>query len=386
MSEAPSPTSGAPAVDAGPLANAVNPATIAPRRMSEMGHAAFQGDLPALPPPPTKPANQQLEAAPEAESQPDLQPESTEPEQPVEGALTPEQKAAKYEEWLSSPDLPDELLTRTVWDQDGFPSTVEQLLKRDRSERLTYADYQKKTTEHAKAVRDFEQRQGAYQAFEGDLLSGDPERAMRALRWSGKEKAFEQAIVKPYVQRMAMLEELQQKNPALVQRMLQAEAAEDKAALLERRLQQMQQQQLQAQQQQNDAEGVNAPDIQHVMQHINTRVPALAKEMGIPHSDAFQHHLENVFIEATNGQRGASGQWIVAPTIQVGRTPSDDVLRQLVDAAWTKTRKLIAGSPRRQPQQLPPPPAAAAVTGPAAKPGTPGNISAPERRRLSDMR
>lgn len=376
-----------PAAPSGPLANAVAPAEIAPRRMSEMGHAAYQANLPELPPPPTKaPANQQLEAAPEPESAPETQPETPEVEQPAEeGVLTPEQRAAKYDELMSSPDLDLEAFgDKTIWvkDRDGNP--VPMRLADVQQHTMLYRDYQHKTTELAKKTRAVDAKEQGIQSFQRDLTSGDPQLAMRAMRWMGAEKSLHGMVVQ-YVQRMAHLEGL---PPALRDEFLAGERARDEAEAYKRQLLARQQQEQAEAARQQQEQGINAPAVQHVMQHIEQRLPGVIKALGVTDSPAFQRELGEVMVRATEGERGPDGRWIVAPTLQYGRTPTDETLRQLVGEARERVAALIAAAGGRQPPKpkLPPPPAAAAVSGPAAKPGTAGNISTPERRRLSDMR
>ena len=379
-----------PAAPSGPLANAVAPAEIAPRRMSEMGHAAYQANLPELPPPPQQHANQQgepLNKNPEQVQELAEKPaeEAAQPLNEPEGALTPEQRAAKYDELMSSPDLDLEVFgDKTIWTKDRDGNPVPMRLADVQQHTMLYRDYQHKTTELAKKTRAIEQQQNGMQAFQKDLTSGDPQLAMRAMRWMGAEKSLHGMVVQ-YVQRMAHLEGL---PPALRDEFLAGERARDEAEAYKRQLlARQQQEQAEAARQQQEL-GINAPAVQHVMQHIEQRLPAVIKSLGVTDSPAFQRELGEVMVRATEGERGPDGRWIVAPTLQYGRTPTDETLRQLVGEARERVAALIAAAGGRQPPKpkLPPPPAAAAVSGPAAKPGTAGNISTPERRRLSDMR
>jgi hypothetical protein len=364
----------------------VAPAEIAPRRMSEMGHAAYQANLPELPPPPM-PANQQTPAAAaEAESQPETQQPETPPEaEPQEGAPTVEQLAAEWQKHKDSPDLDlDAFGDKVIWTKDRDGNQVPMRVSDIPRHTMLYGDYQAKTTEMAKERRVLEQHQAGIQAFQRDLLSGDPQLGMKAMRWMGAEKTMHGMVV-AYVQRMARLEGL---APDVREEFLAGERAKDEADMLRRQLQARQLQEQQLAQSQAAQQGIQAPDIQHVMGHIEQRLPDVCKAMGVTDSPAFQRELGEVLARATEGERGPDGRWIVAPTIQRGRTPTDESLRQLVGEARERVQALIAAAGGRQPprQQLPPPPAAAAVSGPAAKPGTAGNISTPERRRLSDMR
>ena len=362
-----------------PLAGAVSPAEVhqQSRRLSEMeGPAPGMVDLRAEVAG-GDPATAPTEPAPEGEPAPE-QPPEVDPEQP-----TPEQLAAEWQKHRDSPDLDVEAFgDKVLWvkDRDGNPVPLR--VRDVERQTLLYRDYQHKTTELARERRAVEAQQQGMQAFQRDLLSGDPQTALKAMRWIGADKSMH-AMVVSYVQRMAQLEGM---PDAIRQQFLEGERARDRAEQLERQLAARQQQEQQLAQQQAAEQGINAPDIQHVMQHVEQRLPDICKQLGVVQSDVFDRELGDRIARAAEGERGADGRWTTAPTIQRGRTPTDDVLRQLVGAAWEETQRLIARASGLAPKpKLPPPPAAAAVTGPAAKPGQRGNISQPERKRWSDM-
>lgn len=373
-------------------------------RLSDMDNVTARIQLPSLDAPP--PANTQkprvaLQQPPAAEpaAAPELQPlEGEQPEeQPQDGVLTPEEAHAKYTELMAAPDLDLEAFAdKTIWVEDREGNQVPLRVGDIPKHVMLYRDYQHKTTEFSRKLKGVEQRENTVNAFGVDFFSGDPDTTMRAVRWAcgsgpeaaAKMKALEKSLIIPYVQRMAKLEELSKKDPYAVQEILEGERARDEAIMLKRQLQARQQQEQQWQQQQAEQQGINAPDIQHVMGHLDQRLPEVIKALRVTDSPAFRRELGEVMLRATEGERGPDGRWLVAPTIQRGRTPTDDVLRQLVGAAKERVDLLIAQAQGRQPprsRQLPPPPAATAVTGPAAKPGQRGNISQPERLRWSDM-
>jgi hypothetical protein len=191
------------------------------------------------------------------------------------------------------------------------------------------------------------------------------------------------SMVVAYVQCMAELEGL---SPGVRQQFIEGEKARDRAEALERQLQARQQQEQQWAEQQAQQQGIQAPDIQHVMGHIEQRLPAISKMLGVTLSPVFDRELGEVLVRATEGERGPDGRWLTAPTIQRGRTPTDDVLRALVGEAKERVQALITSSGARQPPKPKlPPVAAAGVTGPAAKPGQRGNIGQPQALRWSDM-
>jgi hypothetical protein len=359
-------------------------------RLSDMSDPTARLVLPPLDrPEPAARAPQQQ--PPEPTEAPELAPlegqseETPAPEGDQPAQETPEQLAAKYQELMASPDLDPEVFgDKIIWTKDRQGNPVPMRVADVERHTMLYGDYQFKTRELAAERRQFEQHNAGMQAFQRDLLSGDPQQALKAMRWVGAEKSMH-AMVVAYVQRMAQLEGL---PPDIRQQFIDGERARDEAEMLRRQVAAREQQERAWREQQAQQQGLEAPDIQHVMGHIQQRLPALMQEAGVVQSDAFDRLLGEQLTRATEGERGPDGKWLTAPIIQRGRTPTDDVLRQIVGAAREELQALIARSGARHPprsRQLPPPPAAAAVTGPAAKPGTRGNLTEPERLRWSDM-
>jgi len=388
MSDVAAATGGATSAPASPLdspmAGAVAPSEVR-ARLSDM-RDGFKPPQPAAAPASNVVAKQEAPTPEVAEGEPLPVFEGDQPAEPQpEGDQpTPEQLAAEYQRLKDSPDLDLEAFgDKTIWlDMPDGPQPIR--LKDIKQNVLLYRDYQKKTTELARTREQVEGKGRAIDAFAADLQRG-PEGVMQALRWAGAEKSFHGAVVQ-YVQRMAMLEGMPE---PMRQQFLEGERARDKAEMLERQLQAREAAERAAQERQAQEQGPNAPDIAHVTAHIEARLPDLLKSVGIqPGDELFDGELGQVMWEATQGERSPDGsRWVRPPVMQRGRTPTDDVLRQLVGAARERyDAKLARATGRQPPRPQLPPVAAARVTGPAAQPGQRGNISQPQRRAWSDMK
>ena len=155
----------------------------------------------------------------------------------------------------------------------------------------------------------------------------------------------------------------------------------------------MQEQAAYQKQQEEQQQGVNAPDIQFVYDHIYKLMPEVQKALGISdaeyESDAFQYELDRVFSRAAAGVKDAQGRWIEAPTIQRGRAPSRQLVQQLVlttkQAIDGRTSSVLARRVKPPKQQAPIASSPMRGGGPAAQVGQRGNIGQPQRMRWSDM-
>ena len=311
----------------------------------------------------------------ELEQTPAEEQQEPDPNQP----LTPEQQAAKYNEWMNSDQIPEEFLDRPIWVPDGKDGHVPVRLRDIHNNVLLYNDYQRKTTVLAEGNRQVEAFKAGRQNWVNDMTSGDPERGLRAIRGVGAEKCLEAIVVK-FVQNMAALEGL---SPQMQAQFLAGQKAQDRAYFAEQRLQQIQQEQERARLQAEQQQGTNAPDITYVQDSINAALPAIYKELNVQDSPAMDHILSSMLAEAAQGVRDPqTGQWITPPTIQLGRAPTKQLLTQIVLAAKQRadTWAVPQGKPIKAPPTKP-----LQQSGPAAKPGQRGNISTPPRQRFSDL-
>jgi hypothetical protein len=327
---------------------------------------------PQVEPDPTQPVEEAVEGEPEAET-----------EQQQDGTLTPEQQIAKYKEWMDSDQIPEEFLDRPIWVPDGKDNQVPIRLRDVPQNVMLYHDYQKKTTEVAQHRRQNEAYDAGRKRWVQDMNSGDPQAGLRAIRGIGADKTLG-AIVVQYIKDMAALEGLPDHAR---QRILQAQALEDRAYFLEQQLQaRVQQEQQAAQQQEAEAaqQGANAPDIKYVQDSITKQLPEVLKALRIEETELFNHFMSHKLAAAASGVRDQqTGQWLTPPTIQLGRAPTKALLMQLATAAKQEADASMASHGRG----LTPPPAAKPLqgSGPAAKPGQRGNISTPERRPFSEL-
>jgi hypothetical protein len=317
--------------------------------------------------------------------QPDVQPlEGAE----VEGAPTPEQ----LQEWREFQDNPnidtDKHGDKVLWyDADGKGDMRPIRLKDVPNNILMYNDYQRKTTEVAERNRQLDRRENGQKQLIADITHEDPTVGLRAWRAMMPEQQVEKMVLS-YIQERAALEKL---DPALQQKFLAQQKLEDENFYYKRRLERIETAQQQQAELQKQQQGAAAPDIQFVQQHIVDALPSVFQQMGIPESehssDAFQYELDRQFTLAASGQRNSDGTWAVAPTIQRGRAPSRQTIQQIVVAAKQSVDKLMSSTyaKRVAPPKRVAPAATFSGTGPAAAPGTRGNISAPERKRWSDM-
>lgn len=314
----------------------------------------------------------------ETQAQPE---EVQQEEQQPEGVLTAEQKAAKYDEWLNSDQIPDELLDRPIWIDDGNGGSEPIRLRDIKNNVLMYKDYQRKTTKLAEGERKVEAYNKGRQRWIEDMNSGDPVRGLRAIRGVGADKTLENIVVQ-FVQDMARMERM---DPADRARLIRAQQLEDENYYLRQNYELQQQQAREEAERQAAEQGINAPDVKYVQDSIQEQLPLIYKELNVQDSELMDHLLGPMLAEAASGQRDPrTGQWIVAPTIQLGRKPSKDVLTRIVLAAKQKAEAMTAGGLSRPAAQTPPTKPLQG-SGPAAKPGTRGNISQPEQRRFSDL-
>lgn len=333
-------------------------------------------DLMKPAPPNTGEEGQQGEET-EAEAQPEAE-QQTEEQEP--GVLTPEQQAAKYQEWMDSDNIPDEFLDRPIWVPDGKNGQVPIRLRDVPNNIMLYTDYQKKTTEVAQQRRQNEQFLQGRNRWVEDMNSGDADRGLRAIRGIGAEKTLEQIVVK-FVQNMAQLEGL---PPQLQQQFLEGQRARDEAFFAKQQLEAIQRQQLAAQQQQEQQQGVNSPDIKYVTDYIERTMPEIFKANKIEATSTIEYILSNKLAQAAQGVRDPqTKQWIEPPTIQLGRAPSKALLTRLAIAAKQEADAMVANQSR--PLNPPPPTPQLRGSGPAARPGQKGNISSPQQARFSDL-
>jgi len=353
-----------------PLAGAVPPS----RSFNDLGNI---GDV--------SPAFEPAESQPEVQEQPETQtteqqPETEQPEQEQPGVLTAEQQAAKFQEWMDSDAIPEEFADKVYWhDSDGKGTMVPIRMKDIGNNILMYHDYQRKTTELAQQRREHEGRVNGYMQFKNDLTSGDPKMQQMALRAVGADI---RALVIGYVQQEAELE----KYPEHMRdRMRDAMHLEERQTLFQRQMQAKQEAEAKAAAEAQQQQGVQAPDVVYVHERLNEMLPGILQQCGVMRSEAFEMVLDGIMAEAAMGVRGANGQWIEPPTIMRGRAPSPQVLQRLVLAAKEKLATLTQQHGRQQNPPRSKPPQSLGGSGPAAKPGTQGNLSQPERKRFSDM-
>lgn len=306
----------------------------------------------------------------------------------VEGAPTPEQ-IAEWREFNDNPNIDtDKHGDKVLWyDADGKGDMRPIRLKDVPQNILMYNDYQRKTTEVAERNRQLDRRENGQKQLIADITHEDPTVGLRAWRAMMPEKQVEKLVLS-YINERAALEKL---DPAMQQKFLAQQKLEDENFYYKRRLERIETAQQQAAEQAKQQQGAAAPDIQFVQQHILDSLPSVYQQLGIPDvehtSDAFQYELDRQFTLAAAGERNPDGTWRVAPTIQRGRAPTRQTIQQVVLAAKQSVDKLMASSyaKRIAPPKRVAPAATFSGTGPAAAPGTRGNISAPERKRWSDM-
>lgn len=368
MSDSALPTS----TPATPMAGAVTP-----RSWSELGTI---GDVaPSFEPAePAEPATEQPAPPPNTEEPAEQATEQQEPEQT--GELTPELRAAKYDEWMQSDTIPEEFGDKVLWyDSDGKGEMLPIRLKDIPQNILLYRDYQHKTTQLAQERREHEGRVNGFNRWREDMRSGNPAQQQMALRAIGAD--IRQLVV-GFVQQEA---ELEQYPEHMRERMREALYLDEKKALFNRQLQLQQQEQQQRQQQEQQQQGTEAPDVVYVQDRINEMLPAAVQQCGVIPSEAFYRELDAVMSEAAAGVRGPNGQYITPPSLIRGRAPSPQMMERFVRTANERLQLLLAQHGRRvnPPKKTAPP--ALSGSGPAAKPGQRGNISSPERRSFDDM-
>jgi hypothetical protein len=358
--------------DLGTVGTPTGPGAAAPgEKMTPIGDTPWGADKPT--------------AQPEQVDEQAIDPNAPPPEAEAEGepqtpaTLTPEQQAAKYAEWMDSDQIPEEFLDRPIWIPDGKNGQVPVMLRDIPNNVLLYNDYQKKTTEVAQMRRQNEAYAQGRQRWINDMTSGDPEAGLRAIRGIGADKTLEQIVIK-FVQNMAQLEGL---PPNLRQQFIEGQQARDRAYYAEQQLQMIQQQQQAQMQQEQQQAGVNSPDIQYVQDSITRQIPEIYKQLNITENPLVEHLLSAELANAATGVRDPqTGQYITPPSIQLGRAPTRELLTQLVLAAKQKADSYVSGSGRKVSA---PPTKPLQGSGPAAKPGQRGNLSAPAQARFSDL-
>jgi hypothetical protein len=319
--------------------------------------------------------------------QPEVQPlEGAE----VEGAPTPEQ-IAEWREFHENPNIDvDKHGDKVMWyDADGKGDMRPIRLKDVPSNILMYNDYQRKTTEVAERHRQLDRRENGQKQLIADVTNKEqPGVSLRAWRTMMGEEQTE-AVVREYIQERVMLEKL---DPALQQKFLAQQKLEDENFYYKRRLERIETAQQQQAELQKQQLGEAAPDIMFVQQHIAETLPSILQQMGISNEEcaegsALDLELGRLFAQAAIGERNPDGSWRTAPTIQRGRAPSRQTIQRIVVAAKQSVDKMMASpyAKRVAPPKRVAPAATFSGTGPAAVPGTRGNISAPERKRWSDM-
>jgi len=381
-----------------PMGGAIDPGTA--RRISELGtNAQVPGKLQPLDgwTPPRADGDVQPFAAPQAEpgEMIDLEQVEAQEAQPAEPQVeeppqaTPEAElAAKYQELLDSPELPMDLMgDKVIWyDSNGKGEMIPIRLKDVPQNILMYNDYQRKTTEVAERNRALDRKENGMKQLAIDLQSEDPQVGLRALRAMGASKSFKSMVIS-YINEMATLEKL---PPPLQQKFLAQQQVEDENFYLKRRAERMEQQQQELQRQQLQEQGTAAPAVKFIQDAITQALPETYKSLGISDAEssspAFIRELDQVFEEATAGERNPDGTWRTAPTIQLGRVPSKQLITQLVQHAKQRVDKLFANPSvkRLQPPKRTAPPTLTG-TGPAPGQGQRGNLAAPQRMRWSDM-
>lgn len=368
------------------------------QRFGDMGQQPVQG-LKRIDTPPRELGDvQPFGAQPQGIEQEIAEALGQQPEQPgvqplegaeVEGAPTPEQ-IAEWREFNDNPNIDtDKHGDKVLWyDADGKGDMRPIRLKDVPNNILMYNDYQRKTTEVAERHRQLDRKENGQKQLIADITNKEqPGVSLRAWRTMMGEEQTE-AVVREYIKERYALEKL---DPVMQQRFLAQQKLEDENFYYRRRLERIETMQQQAEEQARQQQGAAAPDIQFVQQHIVDALPSVFQQMGISEaehsSDAFQYELDRQFTLAASGQRNPDGTWSVAPTIQRGRAPSRQTIQQVVLAAKQSVDKLMASTyaKRVAPPKRVAPAATFSGTGPAAAPGTRGNISAPERKRWSDM-
>jgi len=299
---------------------------------------------------------------------------------PEDGQLTPEVLQAKYEEWANTGQVPEEFKDLPIWVPDGKDGFMPVRLGDIHNNVMLYNDYQKKTTEVANERRMMDAFKRGRDNWVNDINSGDADRGLRAMRGVGADKTLEAMVIK-FVQNMAALENL---PPEVRDRLLRAQKAEDEAYYAKQQLQQYQQQEQERAAREAEQSGANAPDVKFVQDAISKQLPDIYKALKIEDSPLVDHLLSSKLAEAATGVRDPqTGQWITPPIIQLGRAPSREVLTQLVLAAKQESESYTNGGKKRR--LAPPPTVPIKGSGPAAKPGQRGNLSAPKRLRISDL-
>lgn len=390
-----SDAAGAPAaVDTGVQPDA--PMTgVVRQRFGDMGQQPVQGlkrvdpraqELGDVQPMGGAPQGIEQEIAEALGEQPEVQPlEGAE----VDGAPTPEE-LAEWREFNENPNIDtDKHGDKVLWyDADGKGDMRPIRLKDVPNNILMYNDYQRKTTEVAERHRQLDRRENGQKQLIADVTNKEqPDVSLRAWRTMMGEEQTE-AVVRAYIAERAMLERL---DPGLQQKFLAQQKLEDENFYYKRRLERIETAQQQQAELQKQQQGVAAPDIRFVQQHIVDTLPSVFQQMGISEtehsSDAFQYELDRQFTLAASGERNPDGTWRVAPTIQRGRAPTRQTIQQIVVAAKQSVDRLMSSTyaKRVAPPKRVAPAATFSGTGPAAQPGTRGNISAPERKRWSDM-
>jgi hypothetical protein len=325
-------------------------------------------------------------AAPVAEpTAPEVEqaPPEVDPSQPV--PLTVEEQAAKYAALMDGDDLPEEFGDRIAyWLEDANGNSVPVRLRDAKTNGMLYSDYQRKTRELAVKTREVEAMNSARRAWLEDLTSGDGARGLRALNAVGAQGTLKTLVI-DFIRREAAIEAM----PAHAREQFrEGIEAQERYELLQRRLEQQQLEAQRAAEEQTAQQGMAAPDVQYTLQSLESKLPTVLASAGIDPSDGPVTETLGRLIKAeVDGVRAADGTWIKPPSIQRGRGVSEQLLRQLAVAARQQVEQAYSGYSRRAAPraaaQLPP---TLAGTGPAPKAGTPGNISAPVRRRVSEMK
>lgn len=300
--------------------------------------------------------------------------------------LTPEQHAqiiGGFREALREGRIPDMLRDFPLIVPNGKNGNVLVRLGDIDQNVLLYNDYQEKTTTLAKQRRELQAINEARQAWLADLTSGDAALGMRALNAVGAADTICTLAIE-WIHREAAIEALPESMREQYRRGLEAQ---EQYELLQRRMQAQQQAASREQEQTAQQQGMDAPDIQYTLRSMEERFPRVLDSLGVADSEDLQQELGRLISTEVNGQRSADGSWIRAPRIQRGRPVSDGLLRELVVAARQNLDQLVARHSGRMPRAktaaLPP---TLQQTGPAAKPGAVGNIAAPQRKRISEMK
>jgi hypothetical protein len=342
----------------------------APRRMSELGQVtttATPADaarmMPIEAPPPGQPAQQQQPPAAEGEG-----------EQPPAAPAAVDYQA-KYEALLSSSSIPEDLLDRMVEFPNGKDEPIAMLWRDVPGAVLRHKDYTQKTTEVAEMRRQYEHAAAARQGWTQALTGGAPEQRLQALRAVVPEDGIKD-LLRAYVESESALMEM---PPQMRELYKQRQAEADRAAALERQLQQLQAQQARAYQEQVQREGITAPSIQVVLQTVEQKLPVVLAKYGLEGNDAAYDTAINMLIRAVQGDRDPGGRWTIKP----GVPPSDDEIEYAVSVAREQLTSLAQRFTRAQPAR----PAAPVPSGggPALPPGAPGSPGQQQPRRFSEL-